>query len=478
MSEFRSGILFLGRHCIEMEGLLLGGGVKEPEALVFGAELRCQYGSVNCYLLTEDYASKGINGLPAKFVVTDCIPDVNITPFGDCYAGSLCKSQWMLDDKWINSDGQNETFGGKEIITTASHLVCNASGMFILPVNSGQNSDIGKQLMLHEELFGEDGEHGDLLDFLMNPYNSIYTPKDISQRVLSMLEDIVGSDLYGGSIFLMAQGGHDIMGTIILATIGHLAPSIGVGDPSSLLNGMENMITRTGIRTDADPRNLDAKTLDILRADSVWYAEKVANCRVFNLLEENKLLAAFLADVVNTAAYVMIMSASATRQQRNQGNSSHAREIRDAEIGQSNRGEGVNFRGEHVKRDAAGRWQYYNPITRKFGGYGSVNEPGFVRPVIGPGQIHHVQSNRIMRELNNNPNLRGRINREDPQFRIRAVDLQSHIGYCKHHIARDQQTIDWLRRHRLATYQEYIDHLNDVYSQPAQEARFGRVTFR
>jgi len=153
-------------------------------------------------------------------------------------------------------------------------------------------------------------------------------------------------------------------------------------------------------------------------------------------------------------------------------------EILLAEIGQSNRGEGVNFRGEHVKRDAAGRWQYYNPITRKFDGYGSVIEPGMVRPVTGPGQVHHVQSNRIMRELNNNPNLRGRINREDPQFRIRAVDLQSHNGYCRHHIARDQQTIDWLRRYRTATYQDYIDHLNDVYSQPAQVERFGIVTFR
>ena len=458
----------------------MGGGVKEPEseALVFGAELRCQFGSANSFLLTEDFASKGINGLPAKFVVTDCIPDVNITPFGDCSNGGSCESQWMLDDKWINSDGQNETFGGKEIITTASHLVCNASGVFIEPVNSGQNSNIGKQLILHAELFGKDGKHREVLDFLKNPYNSIYTPHDISHRVLNMLRDIVNSDLYGGSINLLNQGGHDIMGPIILTSICRLAPIVGVDNQRPLLDGMENMISRTRIRTDADPSYLSPEMLDILEEYRKIYGRQVANGELTRRQEENKRLIASLADMVDTAAYAMIVYSSMTGQQRNQGNPSHAREIRDAEIGQSNRGEGVNFRGEHVKRDAAGRWQYYNPITRKFGGYGSVNEPGFVRPVIGPGQIHHVQSNRIMRELNNNPNLRGRINREDPQFRIRAVDLQSHNGYCRHHIARDQQTIDWLRNNPLATRKEYIDHLNDVYSQPAQEARFGRVTFR
>ena len=284
----------------------MGGGVKEPEALVFGAELRCEYGSLRNYLLTEDFASKGINGLPAKFVVTDCKPGVNIMPFGNCLDGDSCESKCVLDDRWINSDGQNETFGGEEIITTASHLVCRAVGAFILPVNSGQNSDIGKQLMLLAELDAE------LLEFIMNPHNSIYWPNDISQRVLDMLDDIINSDLYGGTIFLMAQGGHDIMGPIILASIGHLAPSIGVGNPSSLLAGMENMISRTGIRTDADPRNLDAETLAILREDSRWYGGRVANGGFYRWQEENKALAAFLADAVTTAAYGAIMYSSMT----------------------------------------------------------------------------------------------------------------------------------------------------------------------
>ena len=77
--------------------------------------------------------------------------------------------------------------------------------MFIEPVNSGQNSDIGKQLMLRAELDGK------LLDFLKNPNNSIYTPDDISEKVLKMLRHIVNSDLYGGSIWLIDQGGHDII---------------------------------------------------------------------------------------------------------------------------------------------------------------------------------------------------------------------------------------------------------------------------
>jgi filamentous hemagglutinin len=255
----------------------------------------------------------------------------------------------MLDDKWVNSDGQNETLGGKEIITTASHLVCDACGMFILPVNSGQNSDIGKQLILLAELDSE------LLAFIMNPDNSIYTPNDMSQKVLDMLDHIVNSDLYGGSIFLMAQGTHDIMGPIILAGIGHLAPSIDVVAPGSLLTGMENMITRTGIKTNANPRYLDAEILAVLKADSEWYAGKVANGGFYKWQEEHKQLLWFLAEVATTAAYVAIMYASMTGQQRNQRNSSYERDIRDAEIGQSNRGTG-NTKPGTLSNQEARQW--------------------------------------------------------------------------------------------------------------------------
>jgi len=213
----------------------------------------------------------------------------------------------MLDDEWINPDGQNETFGGKEIITTASHLVCNACGMFVLPVNSGQNSDIGKQLMLLAEL---NSKYPDLLDFLMNPYNSIYSPNDISQSVLGMLGHIVNSDLYGGSIFLMAQGSHDIMGPIILASIGQLAPYIDVSNPASLLTGLETTYTRAGVRIDADARNLDAEMLRVLKTDSEWYAGKVANGGFYKWQEDHKMLTSFLADAVTTAAYTAIAYSS------------------------------------------------------------------------------------------------------------------------------------------------------------------------
>ena len=285
------------------------GGGKEPEALVFGAELRCLWGSAHNNLLTKDYASKGINGLPAKFVVTDCIPGINIMPFGDCDAGDQCVYKWKLASEWTNPGVQNETFGDKAIITTASQLVCDAYGMFILPVNSGQNSDIGKQLILLAELDSE------LLEFLMNPFNSIYTPNDISQEVLDMLDQIVNSDLYGGSISLIGQGTKDIMGPIILACIGHLVPGAHVSDPGLLLADMENMISRTKIITDADPRNLDSELFAILKADSVLCAREVANGGWDKFQQEHKKLGAFLADLVTTAAYVTIMYAGMQGQQ-------------------------------------------------------------------------------------------------------------------------------------------------------------------
>jgi hypothetical protein len=278
----------------------------------------------------------------------------------------------------------------------------------------------------------------------------------------------------------MAQGGHDIMGPIILASIGHLAPYIDVGKQDSLLSGMENMITRTGIKTNADPRNLDAEILAIMKADSKSYAEDVAKGGFYKWQEEHKALLAFLADAVNTAAYAAIMYASMTGQQRNQGNSSSSYEhdIRDAEIATSNRGEGVNYEGRYVKLDAAGNWQYYDPGTGRFGGYANVFEPIPASPVIGPGQIHHVISNPIINEVNKNPDLSNQINREDPQFKIQAKDLQSHYGYDTPHRAADQQTVNWLQKNPNATYKEFIDHLNNVYSQPAQVQRFGEVTFK
>ena len=89
-------------------------------------EIEYQPSFFRTYLLTEEYFSKEINGLPARFVVSDCKPGINILPFGNCNAGGPCVSQWMLDDKWTNFPGQNEEFGGEEIITTASFLFCDA----------------------------------------------------------------------------------------------------------------------------------------------------------------------------------------------------------------------------------------------------------------------------------------------------------------------------------------------------------------
>ena len=158
----------------------MGGDVKE-EALVLGAELHCDYGSVNSYLLTKDYALIGINGLPAEFVLEDCIPGVNITPFGDCTDGGPCESKWMLDDKWINSDEQKEKFGDEQIITTASHLVCNATGMFIKPMNSGQDGVICEQMLFLAQF------DDDLLKVLCDPYGSLYSPVDLTEKAFAFL---------------------------------------------------------------------------------------------------------------------------------------------------------------------------------------------------------------------------------------------------------------------------------------------------
>jgi hypothetical protein len=175
----------------------MGGNVKEPETLVFGAKLKCPYGSQDTYLLVDDTVSKKINELPVC-VVTDSKKYLNITPFGECFAGGSCESQWELASAWENPDGQDELVNGKEIITTASHIVCIAQGMIITPQNSGQDGVIAEQLRF---IWGIDPE---LLAVLCNPYGSVYTPRDLSEKALDFLEAAVARR--GGEIDLTKYG--------------------------------------------------------------------------------------------------------------------------------------------------------------------------------------------------------------------------------------------------------------------------------
>lgn len=288
----------------------MGGSVIDPpEELVFGAKLQCT-GSPNPSFLFVYGDRKVINSLPTA-CVTDRIPGENIAPFGMCSSGffstSPCEAQIMqLAEKWENPGQQNESVNGAEIITTSSVLVCNLWSGRITAVNSGQDGEIAKQWLFMQEM---KVKYPGLLEALMNPFDSIYTPVDRHGELLDLLKDITAFE--GGSIFLMAQGGQDLLGPVILASIGQLAPSVDVSRVDGILNGLESLLARSGVDNGADAHYLDAKMLEAMEKDSAWYAGAVAKGGFYKWQEEHKMLAAYLADAMNTACYAAIMYASA-----------------------------------------------------------------------------------------------------------------------------------------------------------------------
>ena len=290
----------------------MGGNViNPPEELVFGAKLRCTQ-SLNPSFLFFFGDRKTTSGLPAACVL-DRVPGENIQPFGTCQCGFFatnpCETAIMQPaPKWENPEPQNESIDGEEIITTSSVLVCDLFSGRITAVNSGQDGVIWKQFLFIQELMGDFPE---LFEVLRNPYSSIYTPNDVHDQALALLDKIISSDMYGGSVFLMGQDGNDLLGPLILGSIGQLVPSAGVGDPSALLTGMECMITRNGGSYNVDPHYLDKDLLNIIRRDSEWYSGEVAKGGAYRLQEENKLLLSFLAESITTIAYAAVIYASA-----------------------------------------------------------------------------------------------------------------------------------------------------------------------
>lgn len=142
---------------------------KPPEPLVLGARLHCVYGSQTCFLF-EDADSISINNLP-KACVEDCLVPKNIQNFGKCYAGDRCEFLISLEDKWTNVEPQSAKVNGKEIITTKSTIICNATGMLIEVLTSGQDGVFANQLLLIKEM---DEKYPGLRELLESPFGSLY----------------------------------------------------------------------------------------------------------------------------------------------------------------------------------------------------------------------------------------------------------------------------------------------------------------
>ena len=214
----------------------------------------------------------------------------------------------------------------------------------ITAVNSGQDGEYWKQCVFLAPYQG-------LLEILKNPYGSIYTPVDIHEAVLSFLDDVINK--WGnGSVPLKMPDRNGLVDAYVLAAINHLTASVNVSTPTGLLDGLETVITRSCVVNGANPLYLDTKLLEVLRVDSANYAKKVEAGGFFNWCEENKQLLAFLAQMVNTAAFVAIGYASMRAAENSQSYTRSNPDVLEGEIGQANNGEGGTGNGLPANRQA------------------------------------------------------------------------------------------------------------------------------
>jgi len=109
---------------------------------------------------------------------------------------------------------------------------------------------------------------------------------------------------------------------------------------------------------------------------------------------------------------------------------------------------------------------------------GSREQPGATGPAgLGAsgecsGQMHHVISRPIAKELKNHGTLRGLYTERDPRFVTRAADKASHNGYQRWHRDLDDEVIMWLKRYNKATPAQFEAKLREIYNRPDVRARF------
>ncbi len=88
------------------------------------------------------------------------------------------------------------------------------------------------------------------------------------------------------------------------------------------------------------------------------------------------------------------------------------------------------------------------------------------------GQQHHAIPKTVWKQLQTNPNLKGKYQPRDPRFVTRARDLNAHKGYQRWHRDLDREVTDWLRRNRDATPGQFENFLRNRYQQSDLLDRF------
>ncbi len=102
-----------------------------------------------------------------------------------------------------------------------------------------------------------------------------------------------------------------------------------------------------------------------------------------------------------------------------------------------------------------------------------VGNVGFaISGVVLQGQMHHVFSNKIMRELGRHRVLKGVFRRND--LITQGLDESSHIGYQTWHRQYDDEVVEWLTNpdNVNVTKNEFLQFLEEVYERADMNERF------
>lgn len=260
---------------------------KKPETLVFGAELKCPCGFRHSFLIVPT-DNLNTDNLPSAHV-WDSKAFVNIDPFGTCTLGPECEQMIELEDRWQNIEPQNVLMGNDEVITMKSTLTCKKSGMWIVPVNSGQDGQAAKRILREAALVSEmKQKYPGLLEILKDPYGSLYLHDGMCENAIQFLEDSLkrNGDMEMASLY----GEYDLEGQLIRSALGHLLVTCDVSRLELFVEGLSTRGVINGMEEVPgwDARILNEEMLEMVRREYPETAERIETESYYRWQEEHK----------------------------------------------------------------------------------------------------------------------------------------------------------------------------------------------
>ena len=260
---------------------------KKPETLVFGAELKCPCGFRHSFLIVPT-DNLNTDNLPSAHV-WDSKAFVNIDPFGTCTLGLECEQMIELEDRWENIEPQNVLMGNDEVITMKSTLTCKKSGMWIVPVNSGQDGQAAKRILREAALVSEmKQKYPGLLEILKDPYGSLYLHDGMCENAIQFLEESLrrNGDMEMASLY----GEYDMEGQLIRSALGHLLVTCDVSRLELFVEGLSTRGVINGMEEVPgwDARILNEEMLEMVRREYPETAERIETKSYYRWQEEHK----------------------------------------------------------------------------------------------------------------------------------------------------------------------------------------------